>query len=246
MTTNSKLITLYADKYKDLAPVLIKTNNCILDEKNKATNPLLLRVDQSWENSRLKVMIFGQETNKWGWRQEVDGSTNLFEYNLNSIEHLLQLYYDFFFIRNGIYSPFWQFFNSIKKYLQDRCDASVVWNNINKIGILEAGCSSQIYDITKSFFNIVKDEIDILKPDIIIFLTGPRYDDKIKDSLGPFNKKNIEDFNPNQMCSIEFESNYGFSKVLRTYHPAYLRRQMLTDTYINQVFRELDYAIKLL
>lgn len=245
MTVNDKLLSIYVDKYKDLAPVLIERNNCILDEKKKATNPLLLRVDQSWENSSLKVMIFGQETNRWGWRQEVVGSTNLFEYNLNSIEHLLKLYYDFFYVRNGISSPFWYFFNSIKMYLSDRIDSSVVWNNINKIGILDAGCSPIIYDITKNLFDIVKEEIDILKPDIVIFLTGPRYDEKIKDSLGVFCKNDIDNFNISQMCSIEFETDYGFRKVIRTYHPAYLRRQVLTDKYINQIFRELDNLIEL-
>ena len=66
-----------------------------------------------------------------------------------------------------------------------------LWNNVSKIG--RGGkkfgqcCgkpTSEIREIESKFFNVVRDEIKLLKPDIVIFLTGFYADSDIKEKFG--------------------------------------------------------------
>ena len=45
-----------------------------------------------------------------------------------------------------------------------------------------------IYKIEKEHFSIAKEEVEILKPDVILFLTGPNYDQYIKDKFYEISK----------------------------------------------------------
>ena len=66
-----------------------------------------------------------------------------------------------------------------------------VWNNIHKVGNGAAGngrCCGQptpeIQEIVRRQFNVVPDELEILKPDIVIFLTGRLADGAIMRTFG--------------------------------------------------------------
>lgn len=66
-----------------------------------------------------------------------------------------------------------------------------IWNNISKIGCggAEFGkcCrrpSAEIREIERKYFNVVADEVRMLKPDIVIFLTGFYADNDIKEKFG--------------------------------------------------------------
>ena len=66
-----------------------------------------------------------------------------------------------------------------------------LWNNVSKIGCggtdFGKSCrkpTSEIREIEHQYFNIVVDEVRILKPDVIIFLTGFYADQEIKEKFG--------------------------------------------------------------
>ena len=65
-----------------------------------------------------------------------------------------------------------------------------LWNNISKIGCggtdFGKSCrkpTARIREIERQYFNVVPDEVKILKPDIIIFLTGYSADREIKEKF---------------------------------------------------------------
>ncbi len=186
------------------------------------TNPLLLKVDEEeFEKSDIKVMIFGQET--WGWHEF---STPI-EEGMNK--------YESFFIKENFYkrhkkSAFWKAFKFFKSNLKRHFDdksVTFVWNNISKIGKNngKTGVTKEIRELEQNYFNVIKEELEILKPDIVIFLTGNRNKD-LKFHFTDITFENIEMQNPKKKkmkykASTKVISRYLPKKSVKLYHPSF-------------------------
>ena len=93
-----------------------------------------------------------------------------------------------------------------------------------------------IYKIEKEYFNVINDEINVLKPDIILFVSGPNYDKVIKNSLIDANFEALSDkFSARQIAKIEFKNH---NNIFRTYHPNYLWRNNI-DSYFNEIIENI-------
>jgi hypothetical protein len=115
-----------------------------------------------------------------------------------------------------------------------------VWNNIVKIGkVREAGPGrppKNIYDAERKFFHVIPDEVKILKPDIILFLTGPDYDDAIRDNFGETVYSPVPPYSERQLAKLSIPS-IGFA--FRTYHPNYLWRNDI-NSYFNAIVENIN------
>ncbi|MCA5006810.1 uracil-DNA glycosylase family protein [Sphingobacterium bovistauri] len=231
---NTQLQNIYNEKWNTFS---IKLNEILQDDlkENKPTNPLLLFInEEKYQNADIKIMIFGQETNDWAgnFQNDINISINT---------------YDEFYNSNACYSygkQFWNGFNRFltllnKKFPNKKIEA--IWNNVIKVG--NSGRDKNyppeyIYNIEKEYFNIINDEINILNPDIILFMSGPNYDNEIRNSL-----KNIQfehfsqNFSERQIAKLNY---HNFKNIYRTYHPNYLWRNN-----INSYFSEIINDIKL-
>ena len=146
------------------------------DFRKIPANPLLLKVnEEEYENSDLKVMIFGQET--YGWHrfgtklsEEMDKYMNFFNYKSENIAAY----------KGSQKSSFWKAFKWFRKNINKHFDDKNIyylWNNISKIGsyMNETGVPKNIRELERNFFNhIIVEELKILKPDIVIFFIGNR------------------------------------------------------------------------
>jgi len=168
-SVNEKLFNLYESNWDNLIEGM-------KDLKTNAAHPLLIKVDEGYEKSDVKVMIIGQETDGWA---------GCFNEKFHSIEFLMNLYRAYYY--KGRFKDqkraFWnkknfKFFEvKLKKYFVEKEQKSVafIWNNISKIGKHGRGKPGEnIMGLERRSFNILKNEIEILKPDMIIFTTGRR------------------------------------------------------------------------
>lgn len=235
---NKLLEELYLSKWESLSDKLISFNEEEPDDKeNLATHPLLLKVNPQYEDTNLKIMFFGQETNQWGGELN-DG---IFSYDAD-MEFLLSLYEDFF-LNQGYEQygkPFWNFIRRIRS-VDSISETGYVWNNVLKIGKCEAGTPQQgLINHTLNYFNVIPDEINILKPDVLLFFTGPRYDKYIEKHIGTYKIYPINGFKPNELCRLEF--SFAPTKLaLRTYHPGFLQRlgKKRLDDVFNTIIERL-------
>lgn len=173
-------------------------------------NPFLIVEPSGYQERAKKVMICGQETQGWG--NEFDDRPES-----ATLEAILNIYAGFV-NRGGYNSPYWQFINSLKRACPD---VGFVCNNIVKIGKKHGpGCDNQINELTLKYFPVIPEELNILKPDLILFLTGPNYDWRIRKTIGDFKTKNIG--NIKRFDEIIFH-NPLLPKAFRCYHPRYLR-----------------------
>jgi len=222
MSVNKELKKLY-EKYWD--DVMIEGKKVIKDTTIKIdhpANPFLLAIDEKkYEEANFKVMIFGQET--WGW----DGDFG------KTIDELMGHYAkskkDYLDGRNKGFSQGYHFFQEeiTEKYRNKKF--IFIWNNISKIGRNEAkGQTKNIKDLEQRYFPVIKEELEILKPDMVIFLTGNR------DSCIRFNFPSVqfEKYHKNATLKsfngkIKFQPAYRVItsklpiKSVKVYHPSY-------------------------
>jgi len=196
---NKKLKKLYESKW----------DNLISNSKNTdATYPLLIKVDKEYQNSDIRVMIIGQETDGW---------CGVLEEHKKEIASVQDTYFNYLYnSTDKNRRPFWNRKNF--KYFQEELtkklspkNISFIWNNVSKIGKNNRGKPTiKIEELEKQYFNVFEDELKILKPNIIIFTTGNRKIPVKHEKLQPIKEKPV--------AEIKFE-NYENIIAVRTYHP---------------------------
>ena len=148
--------------------------------------------------------------------------------------------YEEFFLSGNCYSYGGQFWNGISRCVQlveqeINEKFGVVWNNIIKVGKCGKGAPTEsIQDIQFEHFNVFKKEIEILKPDLLIFFSGPNYDYQTKKAFGKIEKKLVDGFTERQLCELEILNT---ALAFRTYHPNYLWRNDINKFLIPIVLK---------
>ena len=227
---NNKLEELYTKNWPNLSKELIEINES--EATIKPTNPLLLTVknEEKYLNADIRVMIFGQETNDWGGNF------------VNDIEYIQSIYDDFFSTRY-CFKYGGQFWNGIKRFLKileekyPKKSIEFIWNNVVKIG--KSGKKGKppehIYQAEKDNFRILEEELNILQPDMVLFLSGPYYDNILIKQFEGVEFKNIDKYNQRQIAEVNLKN---VKSAYRTYHPNYLWRNGIND-YYDAIIKEI-------
>lgn len=232
---NEALNKLYDSKWGDYTKAV---DSIYSDESlQKPSNPLLLRIgnEEGMEKSDIRLMIFGQET--FGWYDKEYG-------RCETVSDVQDLYDEFF--NNEEYQErggtFFKGVEKIRKALNDKFpDKKIdfVWNNILKTGVIETSGTPQqhIIELQRKHLLVIPQEIEILKPDIVIFFTGPNYDTFIKDNFGEVKYEALPDFEDRELSRLTIP---GIKFSYRTYHPNYLLRNDI-DYYIETIVNDINF-----
>ena len=197
-------------------------------------SPLLLKIndEQAYQNADIKLIIFGQETNRW------------YE-SFHSDTDAILGYYDQFFNTGNYKNYGGQFWNGVARFismLQERYPSKTIypiWNNLVKIG-KDAGAgfpSDIIHEVEEKEFDVIREELAILQPTIALFFTGPSYDgilDKVfhHPKLTPI----TGNFLARQLAKLAIPN---VSQAFRTYHPGYLWRNSI-DNYFQEIVDRVE------
>ena len=251
---NDQLVNLYGPKiprlYSAIEPLfadhdVIKPALPLLIELND---------DESYEKADLRVMIFGRETNNWNdTKERSEYPYGTYNFNLSSSDDILNeikgkhvddepeihglgdIYHAYCYENNGVRKAvFTRRQNQLIQQLRDRLgnqNVHAVWNNVSKIGCggtdFGKSCrkpTAEIRRIEREFFNVVADEIKILKPDIVIFLTGFGADHEIKEIF------NLSDEDFKSVRDDVFLDRFnipGVKYAARTIHPSRQNKENL-------------------
>ena len=231
---NKSLTSLYISKLD-----LLKKNlkDILADELEaiKPANPLLISIndEQAYSSADIRVMIFGQETNLWC--SEVDNF---------QIEEIQNAYKSWFYDGHarsygGFYRGLFRFNELLKQKFPTK-NIEIIWNNLSKIGRLQGRGpqSEKIQNHENNYFNVIEEEIKILKPNLNLFLTGPDRDYLINQRLNAYSFKPVKNYNIRKLAKIEDLLNIPS---FRTYHTQYLGFSKKTDEYFNAIIDELSF-----
>lgn len=228
MDTNQALLKLYASKWDDLCKIL---------DDNQLTgyeySPLLLHIDdpEDFNSADIKVMIFGQDMSEGDWYsysrqtqslEECMKAIRTFDNKIGSVD--LNGKRGTKTMGRGM-NRLIDTFNAVYPDKKIR----YVWNNVAKLG--RNVKSNQHKDlltwIEKEYFDVVKDEINIVCPQVLVFLTGPSvfWEVRLQQDLGIgwTDYLPVPGWNGNtrQLARLNLDANvfptvkYAF----RTYHP---------------------------
>ncbi len=139
-----------------------------------------------------------------------------------------------------------EFINTLKERIPSK-SIEYLWNNVSKIGCggtdFGKSCrkpTAKIREIEHEYFNVVAEEVKILKPDIIIFLTGFYADSEIKEKF----QLADEAFHPvKEGIFLDRIDIPGVKYAVRTIHPSRQSNENLKkhfDALIDDMIRNIQ------
>lgn len=228
---NPRLKELYTSKWDKLTEH-IQHINSTKEYSIKPSNPLLLNINEKeYEEADVRIMFFGQETNSWCGFFNPD-----FQYSIDNYRN----FYLGGYAMNGYGGHFWNGINRLKKLFQERHPdkkLALVWNNIIKIGNEARNANrppAYTYQVEREYFSVVREEIEILQPDVLVFFTGPNYDGVLTDNFGKLLRTTVPGFKQRALVQLNFSTN-----AFRTYHPRYLWMNDI-NKYLNAILDSIQ------
>lgn len=233
MEYNKRLLELYDSKKEDLVS-LFKT---LIESENDADHnfswPMLLRIfNKEYDKAPVKIMFFGQET--YGW-----DNTKETEIRDNNALTLTEEYVGHQLGRHRIgHSAFFRTIHELSRLIGNPDTNCFVWNNILKFGKEDSyGAPSEgVLKAEMEYLNIIPKEVEILNPEVCVFLTGPNYDVDIKNRFPDVEFMPIEGFKTAELVRVKSQGLP--EKSFRTYHPGYgYRHKDLYDKILHTIVK---------
>lgn len=223
---NKKLLILYKNYWDYLAKNLAQED---VDHK-KISCPLFIHIFPEYIRSKRKLLIIGQQTLDWGaWKISKKSELR---------KHIGE--YKNFHLGEGYYnSPFWVFSRKLYGKLNpDSEPYGFLWLNINKCDQHYGRLNPEFETIICKKYPIFQKEINIIKPDVVVFVTGPNYNQRIRESFPSIKYMCINRFRAVELQRLKHEALP--KDTFRTYHPQYLYRIRLLDKIINKICLEIS------
>ena len=222
--------------------------NVDLDIIEKLSTPYLVNIPEAYFSGK-RIWYVGQEPFKWyGYYKKtfIEKRDRPFFPELDAVDYAVSVHKKFF-DEGMINSPIWNFF----KKLDENASKKILCNNIYKFSYVEAGLSpnsklfknkQQREQYLKPLYELQRDlllkELEILKPDVVLFMTGNpndplffdnideddiRYDSKVYkvkyEDIPEMAAKGVDKWKFGRLVYEKFPR-----ETYRTYHPGYLQR----------------------
>ena len=196
---NKALEARYAAGWNDLVHLVASVPG--------ASQPFLVRVPDGYARARTPLMIVGQETYGWGIE---DGR------RLESIRELTDLYADFDLGRGYRASPFWRAAHTLNRNLNDgEPEASFLWTNLVRVDCDRRRPPRHLEEFVARL-RWLNAEVELTAPRVVVFFTGPRYDDRMLEQFPGAKLENISQ----SLARVRHSELPALT--FRTYHPKYL------------------------
>jgi len=201
-TLNDKLVNLYGSHLVDLYAEVEEKYKEEKVKPTMPLLMSFLKDDESdhllaWEKADIKLMIFGRENNGWndGERSEAKGyDWESYNFNLQTSDDVLyeirgnhegsgpeikgiQETYEEYFYNTEYPTNFTVRTRMFVEQLTSRIGSKsleYIWNNLYKVAKTSGRGlpTGNMRDMEWRLFNVVAEEVNILKPDVVLFMTG--------------------------------------------------------------------------
>lgn len=215
--TNVKLYSLFQDKNYITQSFKDRWSKTLCPESN-----LLIQYPvcppyffyNKTEDNKYAIMFVGQNTGAW----------EIFTTILEGMKITWN-----FLLNQKYASYFWNFMDHIETYINGPSTSiprlNYYWSNLFKMADINGNMITDTYFIDE-YINKIQTltyEIDIVKPDIIVFMTGPTFDSYLNKIFNNITYDPIPGLN-NILYKISAENNgmYFPKYAYKTYHPRYL------------------------
>jgi hypothetical protein len=218
-----------------------------LEEMRHLSNPFLIKCLPAYRKSPIKVLFVGQETSGWE-----SFETTLSKFNNQNrdamrdeiIEFLQWMYEDFRFNRKWGNTLFWRGVRRLYQAVSpNKGDDGFLHTELVRFDLNSSRPPHHVEELLQREYNVLPMEIEALSPNIIMFLTGPNYDERIIKTFHNFGGSGrsltfepVEEMKHNALVRLSHSSLPYHS--YRTYHPGF---SLLHD---ESVFTPIENKIK--
>jgi len=221
---------------------------------SKYSSPLFISLDVKngyIKDKKYKMLYVGQQTNGWFDKKDWNGL------NINNHkdyrEALKTLYYEFNFgdrLYGKKYSGYlWQFQQLLTAKINDenQNNCGIIWSNLVRLdeNLNKINENDMLEKIAINNNEILRKEIEIIQPDIVVFVTGYSYDWLLKKTFNDiqFHQSDNGNLNINKLAILqsEFLPKYSF----RTYHPRALYQNRYLRSSRNIIIETIAEEVKL-
>ena len=207
-TLNEQLHDLYRSHWPRLAKELSMGEGL--------SCPLFMKISREYDMADCKLLIVGQQTHGWG-NGSKDGGYGA-DLGNNPVAALMGSYEDFALGRNYTKSPFWVASHRLYKALNPQGEPEgFAWSNLVKVDQNQFRPAFE-YENIVSKCELLQAECKILKPDVVVFFTGPDYDTRLLKTFPGLQMSHVVKL---ALSVLEHEALPVRS--YRTYHPNHLR-----------------------
>lgn len=217
-------------EYQNYMNTLIKKGLC----HENLSVPMTIKLHEKYYDPNIPtIMVLGQETNHFGDEFKlfnqvtVENMEAVIKDLLGNYEWRLCEYLNSY---EADTAPFFRFLKELKKRLNN--EFNMVWDNLyrhsyfnDEEGVrLYGKIDPKLYDaLLLEQKQLLHAEIDIIKPDYLVFLTGHGLDHGIENILDVSVTK--EKIFRDGSVELKLEGSLSNIPTLRTYHPGYLNRK---------------------
>ena len=184
--------------------------------------PLLMDLDQYWSQP-IKLFIVGQET--YGWNCDY-----------NDISSQQKTYRNFNMGERYYSSPFWNITRKLERLIGIEA-YSCAWSNLNRYDY-DGGAPTSEFAVKLSVLDyLLREEVQIIKPDICLFYTNRKYDNRLRAQYEGLSFEEVSGLPFNHFCRLVHPDLPIHS--YRTPHPKTIRIQSWEEDFISAMEREL-------
>jgi hypothetical protein len=203
----AQLTALYHETWPKLNSVLPKDRNI--------SNPLFIHVPEAYETAKLRLVIVGRETH--GWHSHLGDPAYPTDPDM-----LIAKYQKFDLGRDYVSSPFWWAAHNLqKKFAPEVPPFGFVWSNLFICDQNQTTPQDDVADLLREH-SILRKELAILQPDVVVFFTGWNPYDYTVRSLFPGIEIAPADGGEGKLLARLKHPDLPI-RSFRTYHPKYLR-----------------------
>jgi len=210
--------------YKDyLKKIFSEMDLLELVDSDEISSPLFLDCHAEkgkYLDSDFKILYVGKENNYWvdSHHRERKGISDLNNFD-NYIKGLTEIYYEFN-IGFNYSTAFFTFLDILMDELRkDIRNVGVMWTNLLRHDSCGNGRVSPEIEQKITYDNnfVFRKELEILKPDAVVFVTGPKYDSILEKTFPGLEKSTIGKWEIGEFCSLVHKDLP--KKSVRLYHP---------------------------
>ena len=189
--------------------------------------PHFLKVHPNYLLSKHRIMVVGQEP--YGW-QPKGGNGLASDLGCDPLSTLLGVYEGFALAKHYRSTPFWRFAWELQNQLNGNQDEhAFLWSNLIKMNLDPSKGRTRLtseHEEKLCNLRLLEREIEITKPDLVFFLSGPAYDERLLKTFPMMRLAASEGFKERELAYLvpSSVSNLSLMRAFRTYHPNYLQR----------------------
>ena len=175
-----------------------------------------------YQSASRRLLVVGQET--YGWDSGVGNPSPWWNSN-DGADSLVRLYDGFELGKSYYASPFWVATRQLAVAVGEAgTPAKVGWTNLFKVDEGTHRPGEEVRAVLNQHFDVLSAELELAKPDAIVFFTGAPLDEQLLSRQGP--EARLEEVDGVQKRVLARVRSASIRcPAFRTYHPAYLRRR---------------------